>query len=93
MLVFRVDSDIIYDLIMRLTSSAIHVGGHLDGDVEILGLGLGETVGSRHVVGDLEGSLAGGSQRVTSGVHVTLELMISYWSSEMIVFIPVILTV
>lgn len=61
-----------------LTSSAVHVSRHLDGHVEVHSLGLRETVGSRHVVCDLERDLASGSQRVTSGVHVALSLMVSH---------------
>lgn len=63
---------------MRLTSSAVHIGRHLDGHVKVHSLGLGETVGTGHVVSDLEGDLTGGSQRVASWVQVTL-LIVSYY--------------
>jgi hypothetical protein len=60
------------NMIMRLTSSAVHVSRHLDGHVEVHSLGLRETVGSGDIVCDLERDLTGSSQRVASGVHVTL---------------------
>lgn len=62
----------------KLTSSAVHVGRHLDSHVEVHSLGLGETVGTRHIVCHLERNLAGSTQRVASGVHVALALIVSF---------------
>lgn len=52
------------------STGAIQSGGHGDGHVEVLGLGLGETVGTGDVVGDGERDLAGGTQGVTGRVHI-----------------------
>jgi hypothetical protein len=38
--------------VLRLTTSASKISGHLDRDIEVLGLGLRETVNTRDVVGD-----------------------------------------
>lgn len=64
----------------ELTSSAVHVSGHLDSHVEVHSLGLRETVRSRHVVSDLERNLASSSQRVASRVHVALAMIVSFCS-------------
>lgn len=71
-------SELVGDLNEKLTSSAVHVGGHLNGHVEVHSLGLGETVGTRHVVCDLERNLASGTQRVASRVHVALSSIVSF---------------
>lgn len=52
------------------STGAVQGGGHGDGHVEVLGLGLGETVGTGDVVGDGERDLAGGTESVTGRVHV-----------------------
>lgn len=51
-------------------AGAVEGGGHGDGHVEVLSLGLGEAVGAGHVVGDRQWRLAGGAQAVARGVHV-----------------------
>lgn len=51
-------------------TGAVQGGGHGDGHVEVLGLGLGETVGTGDVVGDGERGLAGGTEGVSGRVHV-----------------------
>lgn len=61
----------------ELTSSAVHVSGHLDSHVEVHSLGLRKTVRSRHVVSDLERNLAGSSQRVASRIHVALAMIVN----------------
>lgn len=53
-----------------LTSSALHVSRHLDSDVELLSLCLGETVGAGNVVGDLERNLAGAGERVARLIQI-----------------------
>lgn len=55
-----------------LTSSAVQLGWHGDGDVEVLGLGLRETVGARDIVAHLQGRLPCSTQSVAGGVQVTL---------------------
>lgn len=54
----------------QLTSVASQVGGHLDGDVELLELDLGETVDTGDVVGDLERDLASGALGVAGDVQI-----------------------
>lgn len=51
-------------------TGAVQGVGHGNGHVEVLGLGLGETVGTGDVVGDGERGLASSTEGVTGRVHV-----------------------
>lgn len=57
---------------MLLTSSAVQFGRHGNGDVEVLSLGLGETIGAGDVVGDRQLGLSSSTQSVAGRVQVTL---------------------